>query len=244
MRFLRSILSGAFFLAFGVGGLVFSAFLMMPVPKAFARRVQRVLFRLFVWLAKATRLFVVDVTPEDLERFRSFRGSVIVANHISLIDVVILISLLGDTVCITKKAVGRNPFMLMIARKILVVNDGVPEDVMRHAGRYLNEGVNVLVFPEGTRVPADASTHSFHRGAAHIAIAANAPVETVFISCDPPVLGKHQHWWDVGGRMVRYSLSYKGRMAAGEQPPHGAYAALRRAAQNLTCRLQERVFAA
>ena len=147
MRFLRSILSGCFFLAFGAGGLAFSAFLLLPVPKRFARKVQRALFGLFVRIARVTRLFVVEASEEDRARFRSFRGSVVVANHITLIDFVILISLLGDTVCITKRAVGRNPFMLTIARKILVVNDGAPEEVMRRAGAYLKGGVNVLIFP-------------------------------------------------------------------------------------------------
>lgn len=242
MRFLRSMLSGAFFLAFGAGGLVFSAFLLLPVPKRTSRGVQRALFRLFVWAAKVTRLFVVEAAPEDRERFKSFRGSVIVANHISLIDFVILIALLGDTVCITKRAVGRNPFMFTIARKILVVNDGKPEDVMRRAGSYLKDGVNLLIFPEGTRVPADVPLHSFRRGAAHLALDACAPVEMVHIACDPPVLGKHQRWWDVGARTIRYSFVYKGREEAREHP--GDYAAIRRAAQSLTNALKERVFAA
>jgi 1-acyl-sn-glycerol-3-phosphate acyltransferase len=92
-------------------------------------------------------------------------------------------------------------------------------------------------------VPADAPSHAFRRGAAHLAIDAHAPVEAVFIACDPPVLGKRQHWWDVGARTIRYSFAYRGREEARETPP-GDYAALRRAAQSLTDALKERVFAA
>ena len=241
VRFLRSLLCAAFFAAFGLGSLLFSAFLLLPVPRPVARGVQRALFGLFVWLAKVTRLFVVEATPGDRARFRSFRGSVIVSNHVSLIDFVILITLLGDMVCVTKEAVGRNPFMRIIARKILVVNTGT-EDVLRQSRQYLEDGVNVLVFPEGTRVPADAPSHIFRRGAAHLAINAGVPVETIFISCDPPVLGKRQHWWDVGPRTIRYSFAYKGREEARGLP--GDYAAMRRAAQSLTDAMKERVFAA
>ena len=242
VRFLRSLLCAAFFIAFGLGGLAFSASLLLPIPRRTARGMQRALFRLFVWLARVTGLFVVEVSPGDMDRFRGFRGSVVVANHISLIDFVILISILGDSVCITKESVGRNPFMRIIARRILVVNSGT-EEVMCRAGSYLEEGVNLLVFPEGTRTPADAPVHAFKRGAAHIALNAGAPVETIFISCDPPVLGKHQPWWDVGSRTIVYSFRYKGRIGP-LAADRGDYAALRKSARDLTRRMQERVFAA
>ena len=242
VRLLRSLLCAAFFTAFGLGSLLFSAFLLLPVPRRAARGVQHALFSLFVWLARVTRLFVVEATPEDRARFKSIHGSVIVSNHISLIDFVILVSLLGDTVCVTKEAVGRNPFMRIIARKILVVNTGT-EDVLRQSAQYLAAGVNVLVFPEGTRTPAEAE-HVFRRGAAHLALAAGAPVEMLFISSDPPVLGKRQPWWDVGDRTIRYSFAYKGRIAAPPPMPTDDYAALRRQSRELTQQMREGVFAA
>ena len=196
-----------------------------------------------MWLAKVTRLFVVEATPEDRARFKSIHGSVIVSNHISLIDFVILVSLLGDTVCVTKEAVGRNPLLRIVARKILVVNTG-PEDVLRQSCRYLAEGVNVVVFPEGTRTSATDTEHVFRRGAAHLALAAEAPVETLFIACDPPVLGKHQPWWDVGDRTIRYSFTYKGRIAASPAVPLEDYATQRRRSREITQQMRERVFAA
>ena len=243
VRLLRSLLCAAFFTAFGLGSLLFSVFLLLPVSRSVARGVQHALFSLFVWLAKVTRLFVVEATPEDRARFKGFRGSVIVSNHISLIDFVILVSLLGDTVCVTKEAVGRNPFMRIIARKILVVNTGT-EDVLRQSRQYLEEGVNVLVFPEGTRTPATDAEHVFRRGAAHLALAAGVPVETLFIACDPPVLGKHQPWWEVGDRTIRYSFAYRGRIAASSAVPLDDYAAQRRRSRELTQQMRERVFAA
>ena len=243
MRFLRSLLCAAFFTAFGLGSLLFSAFLLLPVSRPVARGVQHALFSLFVWLGKVTRLFVVEATPEDRARFKGFRGSVIVSNHISLIDFVILVSLLGDTVCITKEAVGRNPLLRIVARKILVVNTG-PEDVLRQSRQYLAEGVNVVVFPEGTRTPATDTEHVFRRGAAHLALVAGAPVETLFIACNPPVLGKHQPWWSVGSRTIRYSFAYRGRIPAAPAVPLDDYATQRRRSREITQQMRERVFAA
>ena len=103
---------------------------------------------------------------------------------------------------------------------------------------------NVLVFPEGTRTPATDAEHVFRRGAAHLALAAGAPVETLFIACDPPVLGKHQPWWDVGDRTIRYSFTYRGRIAASPAVPLDDYTAQRRRSRELTRQMRERVFAA
>lgn len=205
------------------------------------RKMLRAQFRLFVWGAKVTRLFVVEATEDDRRAFRSFRNSVIVANHISLIDFVILVSLLGDSVCVTKGAVGGNPFLRMIARKMLVINEG-PVEVLRKSCQYLAEGVNVIVFPEGTRTPVDAPTHRFHRGAAHLALRTGASVETMFIDSNPHVLGKHQPWWDVGSMTIRYTFRYRGRIDVPRS--EGAdYSALRNAARDLTERMQWKVFA-
>lgn len=215
MRVLRSILSAAFFLMFGTGGLLFSLLLLFPVPKTCARRILRVLFRFFVWAGTKVRLFRVEASLEDRRRLKSVSGSVVVSNHQTLIDAVILISLLGDSVCVTKEAVSRNPFMRVVARKILVVNDG-PVAVVRSAARYLKEGINVVVFPEGTRTPADAPEHVFHRGSAHIAIQSASPVELVSMDCDMNVLAKGQPWWDVGDRTATYKVQCKGCIDAAD----------------------------
>ncbi len=241
MRFLRAILGGFFYLMFGVGGLLFSFALLFPVPQSAARRVLRSLFGFFVWLGGITRLFRVDVSQEDRKRFASLSGAVVVSNHQTLIDAVILISLLGDSVCVTKEAVSRNPFMRVVARSVLVVNDG-PVAVMRQAVRYLSEGVNVLVFPEGTRVPQKAREHVFRRGAAHIAIQAKAPVGLVLIECDETVLAKGQPWWDVKDRTVVYRVSARGIVMPADFPLNDPACGSRQAASQLTDIMHRGIF--
>lgn len=215
MRVLRTVLSAVFFLMFGVGGLLFSLLLVFPVSKMRARRILRASFVFFVRAGESVRLFSVDVSADDRRRLKSISGSVVVSNHQTLIDAVILLSLLGDSVCITKESVSRNLFMRTVARKILVVN-GETVTVIRSAAGYLNDGVNVVVFPEGTRTPADAPEHVFRRGAAHIAMQAKAPVELVYMDCDMRILAKGQPWWDVGGRAAVYRVKCKGRVEPGD----------------------------
>lgn len=243
MRFARSILSGAFFLSFGAGGLLLSLVLLLPLPQTWPRKLFRASFCLFVWAGEVTRLFRVELSPADRKAIASLRGAVVVANHPSLIDIVILVSLMGESVCITKAAAGRNPFMRVIVRNVLIVNDG-PIEVLERARRALSQGMNVIVFPEGTRTPVDAEKHVFHRGAAQIALRTAAPVETVFISSDPPVLGKVQHWWEVGGRTVVYTVRYRGRIQIPSPKPAVSATALHSEAAKLAEQMHERIFAA
>ena len=241
MRLARSILCAAFFLLFGAGGLVFSLVLLFPLPKSVARRILKASFRFFVWLGRVTCLFRVKISPTDRRTLASLRGSVVVSNHLTLIDVIILLSIIGDAVCVTKKSVSRNPFMRAVARNILIVNDG-PLAVLRRARRHLAHNVNVIVFPEGTRTPAAAPVHVFRRGAAHIALRSGAPVETVSISCHPPVLAKRQPWWDVGGRTITYVVRCRGRIKG--LPVGGKGGGARARAAALTAQMHERIFGA
>ncbi len=243
MRFARSILCAAFFLLFGVGGLVFSFMLLFPFPKPVARRALKGAFRFFVWLGRVTRLFRVDVAPADRQILSALRGSVVVANHLTLIDAVILLAVVGDSVCVTKKAVSRNPFMRAVARNVLIVNER-PLGVLNCAQRYLADGVNVIVFPEGTRTPASAPVRVFRRGAAHMALRSGAPVEAISISCDPLVLGKRQPWWNVGARTIVYNVRYRGRIDLPHSTNRQKGRAVRTQAAALTREMHERIFGA
>ncbi len=215
VRLARGALSGLFFFSYGLFCIPAGALLFFPVwPKSLVRRVVRLFFRLFCFMAKTTRLFRVECSAEDRERLRSIRGSVVVMNHVSLIDVVILMAHLGDSAGIAKAAAKRNFFLGSVVRNMFISNDAGAENAIEESRRCLGRGVNVVVFPEGTRVPPDAAAHHLNRGAARLALAASAPVEACHIEYDPPVLGKNQPWWDVGDRQILVKLSYRGTVPA------------------------------
>jgi 1-acyl-sn-glycerol-3-phosphate acyltransferase len=215
VRVARGALSGLFFVAYGVFALPFALLLPIPIwPKKYVRAVLRALFRLFVFLARATRLFRVECSAEDREALRAFRGGVVVMNHVSLIDVVILIAHLGDSAGIAKAAAKRNFFLGAVVKSVFIPNDSGAEKAIEDSRRFLGRGVNVIIFPEGTRVPPDAPEHRLNRGAARLALAARARVLACHVEYDPPVLGKSQAWWDVGDRQIVVRLSCRGEFAA------------------------------
>ncbi|MBR0505195.1 MAG: 1-acyl-sn-glycerol-3-phosphate acyltransferase [Kiritimatiellae bacterium] len=233
VRLLRSVVALLFFLAFGVGGLILGCILFPPLMLFRARRAMRALvracYRLFVWAARMTGMIRVVLSPEDRARFAAMRGRVVVASHPSLIDVVILLAYLPNATAVAKAAAGRNFFYSRVVNAAFLVNDD-PRRVLDEAKDLLARGGNLVIFPEGTRTPADAPARKLHRGAAQIALHAGAPVPCVSVTCDPPVLAKGQPWWDVGDRVVTYTLRVCGEIpVAAPEPgtvPHAAAVAL------------------
>ena len=242
VRLPRSALALFFFLAFGVGGLILGSILFPPLMLFRARRAMRALvracYRLFVWAARVTGMIRMVVLPEDRARFAAMRGRVVVASHPTLIDVVILLALLPDTTAVAKAAAGRNFFYSRVVNAAFLVNDD-PRRVLDEAKDLLSRGGNLVIFPEGTRTPVDAPRHKLYRGAAQIALHAGAPVQCVSVTCDPPVLAKGQPPWDVGDRIITFTLR-----ACGEIPVEApASAAVQHsAAVALTARIQSLLF--
>ena len=94
----------------------------------------------------------------------------------------------------------------------MIANDSGGEKTVADAVRHIKEGVNVVVFPQGTR-----GGESLRRGAARIALAARCDVVAYRISYDPVVLAKGQPWWDVGDKVIRISVELRGTLRA-ERP--------------------------
>jgi len=228
MRPLRSLLAGIFFACYGLGSLLIGVLLFPPLALLGRRRAMRGLvrasWRLFVWGARVTGLFRVVVSPEDRARLASARGVVVVANHVSLIDIVVLMSILPDATAVAKAAARSNFFYSLIVRGVFLVNDD-PVGVLDDAKALLAGGTSLVVFPEGTRVPADAPTRKLRRGAAQIALHAGVPLLPVFIEVAPPVLAKGQPWWDVAARTINWTLRVREEIPAPEAAPGGTHAA-------------------
>ena len=150
-----------------------------------------------------------------------------VANHLSLIDICILMAYLPDSTAIAKSAAKKNPFLSMVVRKVLIANDVDPTETVRAATELLAAGVNIIVFPQGTR-----GGTTLKRGAARLALAAKAPIAAFHLDYDPIPLAKGQPWWDVGEREIMVKLTYRGECAAGGE-------ANRRAAVRITNEIKE-----
>jgi 1-acyl-sn-glycerol-3-phosphate acyltransferase len=117
-----------------------------------------------------------------------------VANHPSLLDVVFLMSFMQRTRAVVKAGVWRNPFMRgVVTAADYIPNLGDPERLIADCTQALNEGANLVIFPEGSRTP-EGQRRRYQKGFAHVALTAGAPIQIVTIRVNPPMLRKEQKW--------------------------------------------------
>ena len=206
----RTIRTGVGFAVFGVGALALALGvfpLMRWLPGDHERRAQRLVHLAFrVWIRFVTGLGVFRVRWQGKERLPSHGPAVIVANHPTLIDVVLVIAGLPQADCVVKGAAWRNPFLRwVVAGAGYIRNDGGAALIESCVDR-VRQGRCLVLFPEGTRSPA-RSLAPLRRGAAHVALRAGAPLVPVTITCEPPTLLKGQPWYRVPDRTFEITIA-------------------------------------
>ncbi len=141
------------------------------------------------WLKASIRLGVFEISIPEIEKLRSLRGTIISPNHPSLLDAVIILSIVPRTVCIMRTGLSSSPFLGGAARLAgFVTNDNGPA-LIRQGVEKIAAGENLLIFPEGTRTLTEPVNH-FKNGFALIAAKSGAPIQPVLIERESPFLGK------------------------------------------------------
>lgn len=209
-RIWRLFGTGTLYIVFGAGSVFFGVAVMLPLSIVFAaapqtrvrwwRRAIRFAFNGFVRLAGWLRVFDVHFTNAAGLREP---GQMIIANHPSLLDVVILISRLPDVDCVIKHRLSRNPFVSLQVWLADYVRNDSAEEVVNECARRLDAGRSLIVFPEGTRTRRGRPM-KFLRGTARMILACDAPLRPVVIHCRPPVLAKDDPWYRIPERQIQY----------------------------------------
>ena len=112
--------------------------------------------------------------------------SVIISNHQSHIDIMLILSQTPKIAIMVKDYVWYNPIFHTVARKLdcfpLSMDDEAKETLMR---RVTEEGYSLMLFPEGTRTTT-GEIGRFHRGAAYYADLFQLPIQPIFLEglCD------------------------------------------------------------
>lgn len=145
--------------------------------KVIARRFNHWYFKVFVNVMKAIRC--IDVQVENREQLSHIKSKVVIANHPSLLDVVILFSLVPNADCIVKGALIENKFLSLIVRNLYIPNSIPFDEQLERARLSMDEGNNLIIFPEGTR-SKPGQPWEFKKGAARFALYSHNDVIPVF----------------------------------------------------------------
>ena len=169
-----------------------------------ARFTVHLLFKFFVGLMGMLGIF--KFTIADKKQFANLHGKLVLANHPTLIDVVVLISLIPNADCVVKAHLFSNPFMRGVIKSTGYISNDCPDGLLTDCAASLASGNNVIVFPEGTRTTPGQAL-KFKRGAANIALRCRAEIVSVLIHVSPSTLTKSEMWYEVAPTQAKFDLA-------------------------------------
>lgn len=150
--------------------IVIPMLIFLPVGGERKRRWLRITIhkgcKWLLWMTSLTEHKMLINTSR--ERFD--RPAIVIANHHSFIDILLLLSLSPRLVMVTNSWVWRSPVFGGIVRYLgfCCVDKGY-EGVTDHIRQSIREGNSVVIFPEGTRSKDGRTIGRFHKGAFYLA---------------------------------------------------------------------------
>lgn len=177
---MSALISLVAWLLIGVGTFVFfmvGLFILWPLSLLFRQREGRFLHAVSQFWARSisSLLPLWDIHVEGLERIGKGKAYVVVSNHQSMLDIMLLLAYLPlHFKFIAKRELFWIPFLgwhLALAQYI-PLKRGDSESgkaCLAKAGEWLKRGVSVIFFPEGTRSP-EGDIHEFKAGAFKVAL--------------------------------------------------------------------------
>jgi 1-acyl-sn-glycerol-3-phosphate acyltransferase len=188
------------FFVFGLGTLILVTLVFPPMRLALPRRRFQKYARAFIsacfrcfFVRFMTVLGIVELHPGDRAAFRRLSGKIVAANHPSLLDVVMLISLIPTADCIVRGNLNKTIVSGVVGQLYSPNNRGFAR-LAEDCAASLAEGNCLIIFPEGSRT-ARGRDPVFRRGAARLALTARAAIAPVHIGgTDKYGLGKKDPW--------------------------------------------------
>ncbi|MHB8623370.1 MAG: lysophospholipid acyltransferase family protein [Sulfuricaulis sp.] len=139
-----------------------------------------------------------------LDSLNSEQRIVLVANHPSMIDAVLIVSRVRNAICLIKAGISNSVFFGVGAYMAGYISNKHTETMLRKSAEAVDKGNLLLVFPEGTRTTRQP-INEIKPGVALIAKRTAAPLQMIVIATNSAYLGKG---WSVL-RPPRFPLVYK-----------------------------------
>ncbi|MCX8584557.1 MULTISPECIES: lysophospholipid acyltransferase family protein [unclassified Gilliamella] len=202
------------FIIFGLFGLFVLSLIWFSLLRLFVWKKQKriiiaqysisISFKVFLWIVKSLCIF--NYQFNEVEKLKQDDGCLIVANHPSLLDVVLLVSVMRRCDCLVKGALLNNLFISRIIKTAGYILNGESGQILPQCNEILSNKGRILIFPEGTRsIPNHPIT--LQRGAANIALRCHADIRIIHIQCNPPWLIKKQKWYDIPEKKALFNIT-------------------------------------
>lgn len=170
------------------------------------------------------------VDTRALGALRDRPAGVVIANHPSVLDALIVLSHAPNVVCVMRAGLLRNPLFALPARLAGYLPNDHALEMMLGARKAIRGGCHVLLFPEGSRSASNAAggLGPFHPAPFMLARAAGAPLHAFVFDYDRPLLTKGQPAWHLPDLPVRLRIRpLKSPPECNDRTPQQAAAAWR-----------------
>lgn len=208
-RFLRGLGHALIWAQFGIAApiLTLALPLLYVLPISHSRKtiiVRKVISKSCMFYINSMRtlhLMTYSITPSPTI---TEKGRLIIANHPSLLDAFLILGMCPNLCCIAKESLWRNPYTALLVRMADYIRNDT-EDFIEQAQKRLDNGENILIFPEGTRNLYDDQL-DFKRGAANIAILAECDILPILIKVTPRAMQKGEKPYSIPPTAPHFSL--------------------------------------
>lgn len=147
---------------------------------------------IYLWFLKVFCFVRIDASA--LDSLNAHRPLIVIANHPSLLDAVVLLSRLPHATCVMKASLKNNLLFGPMARLSGYISNDDPLQLMRQACDELSSGSHVVIFPEGTRT-LNAPVDTFSHTCAFISARSGVPIQCLLIEFSTQYLGKNWPVW-------------------------------------------------
>jgi len=160
--------------------------------KKYGRRFVSASFKFFIFIMHSLR--GLNLETDDKEKYRHLSSKIVVANHPSILDVVMLISLIPNADCVVNMHLNRNFIVKGVVRKLYILNSLDLDNILQACTDSLKRGNCLIIFPEGTRTPRKGKV-IIKKGAARVSLYSGCGIVPIHIGgTDKYGLGKKDPW--------------------------------------------------
>lgn len=195
------------FTAFGLGGLLISLVIFPLIcfsvhdktkRQCYVQNVINYSFRCHIFIMKVLGVMTTEII--GAHRLQTNKAPLILANHPTLIDIVLMLSLIPRTNCIVKQALFENPLLRgVVLAAGYISNSSNARELISDCISSIKQGNSLIIFPEGTRT-SPGKELKFQRVSARIAIEGEIDITPVVITCQPSALTKDKKWYQIPSR--------------------------------------------
>ena len=170
---------------FLLGCFLINVQLLLLFPLPIAKKKKRILFnylihhcsRILIYLS-----FQLKLSHTNRSRLNFSKPSIIVSNHNSFIDIILLLHLSPKLILVVKDWVYDSPLFGLLIRYsgFICIREGVSANLVEMKQR-VDEGYSIAIFPEGTRSTSSEMLR-FHKGAFYAAQELGMPIQAIAIT--------------------------------------------------------------